>query len=161
MRRSKRLEPVLELASEEERKAAQEFAAAETRLVEARKKLAELERYAQEYREALKARTASGIDAVQLRTFHGFIARLGEATAQQSLVIQRANEERDARRERWLEKSRRMQVITKAIEQAAAQERHAIERREQSDSDERAQRAFIAANRARHEDAARNDSEES
>lgn len=162
MRRSQRLEPVLDIATEAERKAASALAAAETRVVEAEQKLAELERYAQEYRVALKDRTATGIDVVQLRAFHGFIGRLGEATAQQALVIQRAREERDATRERWLETSRRARVVAKAVEQAATQERKVHERREQSDSDERAQRSYIAADRARRDAVAtvRSDSEE-
>ena len=162
MRRSQRLEPVLDIASETERKAATALAAAETRVVEAEKKLAELERYAQEYRATLQQRTTSGIGVAQLRAFHGFIGRLGEATAQQGVVIQRAREERDAARERWLEASRRARTVAKAVEQAATQERQLRERREQSDSDERAQRSFIAADRARRDAAAavRPDSEE-
>jgi flagellar FliJ protein len=163
MRRSQRLEPVLDIATEAERKAATALATAETRVVEAEKKLAELERYAQEYRATLQQRTAGGIDVAQLRAFHGFIGRLGEATTQQGLVIQRAREERDAARERWFEASRRTRTVAKAVEQAATQERQVLERREQSDSDERAQRSFIAADRARRDAAAavRPDIEES
>lgn len=161
MRRSQRLEPVLDISNEAERKAATALAAAETRVVEAEKKLVELERYAQEYRATLQQRTTSGIDVAQLRAFHGFIGRLGEATTQQGLVIQRAREERDAARERWLETSRRARTVAKAVEQAVTQERQVRERREQSDSDERAQRSFIAADRARRDAVAvRPDSEE-
>jgi flagellar FliJ protein len=162
MRRSARLEPVLDIATDAERKAAGELGAAETRVAEAEKKLAELERYELEYRATLKQRTATGIDVSQLRAFHGFIGRLGDAMAQQRVAIQRAREERDATRERWLETSRRARAVGKAVEQAATHERQVRERREQHDSDERAQRAFIAASRARHDTATvRSESEDS
>lgn len=161
MLRSERLEPVLGVANDAERKAAQALAAAEARVTEAEKKLAELERYEQEYRLALKRKTATGIDVVQLRAFHGFIGRLGDAIFQQGVAVKRAHEEREMFRARWMDASRRARAVGKAVEHASLEERHAQERREQHDYDERAQRAFIAADRARREDAMRRpDSEE-
>ena len=151
MLRSERLEPVLDIATSHERRAAQGFGAAAERLQEAEKKLAELERYAVEYRTALRARTVGGIDATQLRAFHGFIAKLGEAISQQRSAVGRARDECALLRERWLEASRRTRAVGKVIEHAGTEERRAFERREQHDNDERAQRAFAAAAKAQRE----------
>jgi flagellar protein FliJ len=162
MHRSERLNPVLELASDAERKAAGALAIAEGRVVEAERKHAELERYALEYRAALKRKTATGIDAVQLRAFHGFIGRLGDAIFQQGAAVKRAHEERDMYRLRWMDANRRARAVGKAIEVANTQERHVQNRREQGEYDERAQRAFITTDRAgRDAEARRSSSEES
>lgn len=151
MLRSERLEPVLDIAANNERQAALAFAAAGERVQEAEKKLADLERYAVEYRAALQARTTKGIDATQLRAFHGFIARLGDAIGQQGALVERARDEHALLRERWLEASRRTQAVGKVIEHATTEERRVFERREQHDNDERAQRAFAAAALAQRE----------
>ena len=143
--RSRRLEPVVEVTADVERRAARAFGEAETRVAAAEQKLAELERYAQDYRGALRERTATGIDAPQLQAFHGFIGRLGEAVAQQALAVRRACEERDLARERWLEASRRARAVGKVAETAAHAERREQDRRDQHDFDERAQRAYLAA----------------
>jgi flagellar FliJ protein len=161
MLRSTRLEPVLDVAANTEKIAAVAFAAAEARVLEAEKKLVELERYEQEYRAALHARTTTGIDASQLRTFHGFISRLGDAIAQQGVALGRARDERDVLRQRWLEASRRAQAVGKVIEHASNEERRVVERREQHDSDERAQRAHTAAEQVRRETVRTQTSEES
>lgn len=151
MLRSERLEPVFDIAANHERTAAQAFAAAGERLQQAEAKLAELERYAVEYRAALHARTAGGIDATQLRAFHGFIAKLAEAIGQQCALVERARGERAMLRESWLEASRRTQAVGKVIEHATTEERRAVERREQHDNDERAQRAYMTAALAQRE----------
>ena len=151
MLRSERLEPVFDIATNHERCAAQAFGAAAARLQEAEKKLAELERYAVEYRAALHARTTGGIDVTQLRAFHGFIAKLGDAVSQQGAIVDRAREDCALLRQRWLDASRRTQAVGKVIEHASTEERRVVERREQNDSDERAQRAFTAAAMAQRE----------
>lgn len=145
MLRSARLEPVLDIAHGKERSAIEALAAGEGRVHNAESKLVELERYAQEYRAALDARTRTGIDVPQLRAFHAFISRLGDAVAQQGAAVIRARDERDALRQCWLDASRRTQSVGKVIEHATNEERRTSERREQYDSDERAQRAFAAA----------------
>ncbi len=101
MLRSRRLEPVREVASHAEEQAAQALGAGETRLTQARARLGELQRYEREYRVALQERTAAGIGIGELRAFQTFIAKLGEAVAQQALLVGRASDERDALRERW------------------------------------------------------------
>jgi flagellar protein FliJ len=145
MVRSARLEPVRDVAVDAERRAAEAFAAAEARLRELEAKLAELGRYEQEYRELLRTRSEAGIDAMQLRSFHAFIARLGDAIGQQRTLVEGAGAERELARTRWLEATRRARAVGKVIEHASAAEQRVRDRHEQADLDERAQRASVAA----------------
>jgi len=149
MVRSARLEPVHGVAVDAERRAAEALAAAEARLRELEAKAAELGRYEQEYRVLLRTRSAAGIDAMQLRSFHAFIARLGDAIGQQRALVESAGEERDRARARWLEATQRARAVGKVIEHATAAEQRVRDRREQTDLDERAQRASVAATAAR------------
>ena len=142
--RSARLEPVHDVAVDAERRAGEALAAAEARIRELEAKLAELGRYEQEYRLLLRTRSAAGIDAMQLRSFHAFIARLGDAIGQQRALVDGAGDERDRARARWLEATRRARAVGKVIEHASAAEQRARDRREQTDLDERAQRATAA-----------------
>ena len=147
MLRSERLGTVLAVAEDAERKATAALATAAARVEEAERKLAELERYAREYRDSLRHRTAAGIHAAQLRAFHAFIARLADAVAQQAVIVERVREERDSLEVRRQEAGRRAKSVGKAVEQASGDERRAEARRDQRESDERAQRASSAAAR--------------
>jgi flagellar FliJ protein len=133
--------PVRDAAAEAERQAALGLAEGQARLADAERRLGELQRYQHEYRLSLQQRTSHGIDATQLRAFHGFLARLDEALAQQELLVTRAREEAEALRVRWIDATRRVRVVGKVIERARSDERDAEERREQADLDERALRA--------------------
>jgi flagellar FliJ protein len=142
MTRGKRLEPVHDLAVEAERGAARRLADAEREVAESQERLAQLEHYEREYRASLQQRVVDGIGAGGLRDYQAFLARLGEAVAQQRSVLARAVDGRDAAREQWLASSTRRRAVGKVIEQAAAADRRASERREQRDLDEHALRAF-------------------
>lgn len=155
MTRLSRLDPVLEVAERAERRAGENLARAEEKLRQLGLKLEELERYEREYREALRQRAAAGIGAAGLRDYHLFLARLGDAVAQQGILLERARAERDAERERWQAAAQRVRVVGVVIERAGAEVRREHERREQAESDERAQRAFMARAAARSAAAAR------
>ena len=117
MTRGKRLEPVHDLALETERVAARRLAEAEREASESQQRLAQLEHYEREYRTGLQQRVADGIGAAGLRDYQAFLARLGEAVAQQRTVVARAEGERDAAREQWLASTTRRRAVGKVIEQ--------------------------------------------
>jgi flagellar FliJ protein len=142
MTRGKRLEPVHELAVGAERGAARRLADDERGVAESQERLAQLEHYEREYRASLQQRVADGIGAAGLRDYQAFLARLGEAVAQQRAALARAVDGRDAAREQWRASSTRRRAVGKVIEQAAAADRRDSDRREQRDLDEHALRAF-------------------
>ena len=140
MTRAKRLQPVQHLADDKERRLAQSLAICERRVSEAEAKCGELERYRKEYERLFTERAGFGIGVTDLRDYQAFLARLSEAIRQQRQIVQRAVVERDLERTRWQEAAVRAKAIDHVIGRWQSEERRTLERREQRESDERAQR---------------------
>ncbi len=140
MTRSKRLEPVHRLADDEERRLARSLATFDRRVAEAEAKLAELQQYRQEYERQFSARVEGGMGATALRDYQAFLARLSDAIRQQGALLERARAERELERTKWQEAATRAKAVDHVMERWRMEERQALERREQRESDERAQR---------------------
>jgi flagellar protein FliJ len=138
--RAQRLRPVQNLVDETERRLAQNLAAFERRVAEGEAKLQDLERYLSEYEQQFSERAAQGIGATGLRDYQAFLAKLAEAIRQQRAVVQRARDERDTERRRWQDAAKRAKALDHVVGQWHAEEQRALDRREQRESDERAQR---------------------
>ncbi len=139
--RSKRLEPVHAVVEDNERKIARKFAQAERRCQEAQTKLADLQRYHGEYANGFQQRAQNGIGAAGLRDYQVFLAKLTEAIKQQAAVVQRAEAEREQVRQEWFNAMQRTKAIAHVMEKWLAEERRALDRRDQIETDERAQRS--------------------
>jgi flagellar protein FliJ len=140
MTRAKRLEPVQHIVDEAQKRLAMSLAAFEKRLLDGEKKLEELVRYKAEYEQGFQQRAAGGIGVMEMRDYQVFLARLAEAIKQQQALVIRARAEADAERLKWLEALKRSKALGHVVERWQAEERHVHERREQRESDERAQR---------------------
>jgi flagellar FliJ protein len=100
----------------------------------------ELKHYREEYERQFAARAGLGMGATALRDYQVFLARLSEAIRQQTDLAARARTERDAERARWQEAAVRAKAVDHVIERWRLEERRVLERKEQRESDERAQR---------------------
>ena len=140
MKRAKRLEPVQHIVDEAQKRLAMSVATYEKRVLEGEAKLGELERYKAEYEQGFQQRAAGGIGVTELRDYQAFLARLAEAIKQQQALVNRARAEHEAERVKWQEALKRSKALGHVVERWQAEERHVIERREQRESDERAQR---------------------
>jgi len=140
MKRAKRLEPVQHIVDEAQKRLAMSVATYEKRVLEGEAKLGELERYKAEYEQGFQQRAAGGIGVTELRDYQAFLARLAEAIKQQQALVNRARAEHDAERLKWQDALKRSKALGHVVERWQAEERHVIERREQRESDERAQR---------------------
>ena len=87
MKRSDRLDVVQQATARTERERAERVGAAERHLVEMQQKLTALEKYRSEYEAGFAARAGAGVDVVGMRDFQTFLARLGEALAQQRELV--------------------------------------------------------------------------
>lgn len=125
-----------------EKRQARALGAAERRVVDAEAKLQELSRYRAEYEQQFTARAGNGIGVAELRDYQAFLARLADAIRQQHSVVQRARSDRDAERMRWQDAARRTKAIDHVAAQWHAEEQRAADRRDQNETDERAQRAL-------------------
>jgi flagellar FliJ protein len=140
MTRSQRLAPVQDVVENAERRLAQSLAVFERKVSEAEAKLQELTRYRGEYEQQFTQRVASGMGVTELRDYQAFLARLTEAMRQQQSVVLRARADRDAERLRWQDAAKRAKALDHVVTQWQNDERRTAERREQRDTDERAQR---------------------
>jgi flagellar FliJ protein len=136
--RSQRIGRVREGLERGERDSAARALAAEQRVVEARQRLQELQRYRAEYRASLDGRTAAGIGTVALRDFQAFLGRLDEAIRQQAQIVGRAETERDFERSRWLDAAKQVKAVATVAERWQLEERRETQRHEQREIDERA-----------------------
>ena len=140
MTRAKRLEPVQDIVGDAERRLAQSLAAHERRVAEGEVKLQDLQRYKSEYERQFTQRAGTGMGVTDLRDYQAFLARLTEAIRQQHGVVQRLRVERDTERSRWQEAAKRAKALDHVVERWQLEERKALDRREQRETDERAQR---------------------
>lgn len=140
MSRAQRLQPVQRVVDEKERKFAEDLAAAERNLAAAQHKLEELESYRMDYARGFSQRAGAGMGARDLHDYQAFMMRLQQAIEQQSENVQRAERERDAQLKRWQEAARHCKAVSHVIEHWQDEERRHKDRREQHESDERAQR---------------------
>lgn len=139
-KRAKRLEPVKKMMSDAERECVQLLAALQARLLEAEHRCQELKRYLSEYHSSFSQRAKSGIGINGVRDYQLFIARLGEAVQQQDGVVEQLRGDCERARVRWREAAAKKSAIGKVIERANAEASQLDARRQQHESDERAQR---------------------
>jgi flagellar protein FliJ len=144
MTRTKRIAPVQTLFDDNERRLAQSLASYERRVRDSETKLSELERYRGEYEKQFTQSAGRGMSVTDLRDYQAFLARLNEAIRQQRTLTQRAQIERDAERERWQEAARRAKALGYVVESWKAEERRALDQRDQRETDERAQRIKVS-----------------
>ena len=93
MSRAKRMHVVQKVTDERESRQAAQLGASQRQVLEAERKLLELERYQSDYQREFRTRAQSGGSSLGLRDFHAFLARLNEAVIQQKLILQRARQE--------------------------------------------------------------------
>jgi flagellar protein FliJ len=141
MTRSERMAPVQQVLEGTEQSRARELADGQQRLVEAEAKLEELRTYAGEYQRAYRQRAESGTGITKLRDFQAFLARLEQATSQQEKMVALAREQVATQRRNWQGAARQVKAVETVVDQWRSVEAKAGERRDQKESDERAQQS--------------------
>jgi flagellar FliJ protein len=144
MMKSKRFEPIREIAST----SADDLSRA---MGEAARKVAELERQFQQlqsYRDEYVRKSGNGtaaVDAVKLQNYRTFLDRLGDALRQQSTSLDLARAEYEKRRLAWSAKRIEAESLGRAVERFRKEEQHAADRREQREVDDAAMRVSFTA----------------
>ena len=142
MKRSERLEIVKKVVDDFERRKAEALAACERRVTESEKKLSDLEAYRDGYVRDFQLRAKAGINAAAARDYQVFLSRLDEALRQQTQAVIGTRAQRDAELQNWQDAAQRAEAIGQTVKRWQGEERHALERREQIESDERSQRIW-------------------
>ena len=139
MKRSGRLDVVQQAAARTERERAERVGAAERHLQEMQGKLAALEKYRGEYEAGFASRAGAGADVIGMRDYQTFLAKLGEALAQQRELVVLAERALENVRSQWREAAQRAHVVDTLQERWQHEESRAATRRDQQESDELSQ----------------------
>ena len=142
MKRSQRLEMVKKVVDDFERRKAQALAACERRVNESERKLSELEAYRASYVRDFVVRAQAGIAAAAARDYQVFLSRLDEALHQQAQSVIGIRALRDSELQNWQDAAQRAEAIGTTVQRWQSEERYALERREQNESDERSQQVW-------------------
>lgn len=139
MKKSQRLDPVITVAKNRERKAAQ--AAGESRRILDRNeaKLAELLAYRQEYAKRYEDFGRDGMEINRLNEFRQFLSRLNGAIASQRELIKIKQSELEKKNSTWNQTRVKHKSIDKIATRHRADELRDEDCRQQDDSDDRSQ----------------------
>jgi flagellar export protein FliJ len=144
MMKSKRFEPIREIASTSAKDLSRAMAEAGRKVTDLERQLQQLQTYRDEY---VRNSTQSGgaIDAVKLQNYRSFLERLGEAMRQHEKSLAAARAEFEKRRIIWSEKRIEAESLGRAVDRFKKEEQRAADAREQRDGDEAAMRVALTA----------------
>ncbi|SDH40049.1 flagellar export protein FliJ [Pseudomonas panipatensis] len=139
-RRAERLAPVVDMALKAEREAARQLGLAQNQLLQAQRKLAELERFRGDYQQQWIERGQQGVSGQWLMNYQRFLSQLEAAVEQQNRSLDWQREVVDKARGAWQEKYARLEGLRKLVERYREEARLLEDKREQKQLDEFAQR---------------------
>jgi len=140
MNKSKRLQPVAEIAQQKADEAASRIAESRQKIKDRKQQLDELVEYREDYTNGLQHKRQAGLNAAQMNDYILFMERLNLAINQQQVSLDSAYSELSANRRAWQEKQQRARALENVVSRHQLSEQQAQSRREQKESDEHAQR---------------------
>jgi flagellar FliJ protein len=144
MMKSKRFEPIREIASTSAKDLSRIMGEAGRKVTELERQLEQLQAYRDEYvRNSTQANGA--MDAVKLQNYRSFLDRLGEALNQHHKSLDNARKDFEKRRTQWSEKRIEAESLNRVVDRFRKEEQHAADRREQREGDDAAMRLMLAA----------------
>jgi flagellar protein FliJ len=144
MMKSKRFEPIQEIASTSAKDLSRAMGEAGRKVADLERQLEQLQSYRDEYVRNSTQR-AGAIDAVKLQNYRMFLDRLGEALRQHMKNLDNARAEYERRRMLWSEKRIEAESLGRAVDRFRQEEQRAADRREQREGDDAAARLSLAA----------------
>jgi flagellar FliJ protein len=143
MMRSKRFQPIQEIASTAATDLSRAMSEAGRRVADLEGQLEQLKTYREEY-----VRNSSGthgaMNAVKLQNYRSFLDRLGEVLRQHLAQLDNARVEYERRRLQWSAKRIEAESLGRVIERFRKEEQHAADQREQREGDDAAMRISLA-----------------
>ena len=135
MNKASRLEPLADYAASRETEAARRLAVTGRELKAKEAELEQLRSYLAEYRQRAELDTT---DSTRWQNARAFLARLSDAVAFHEAEVAKAVERYRFEADRWRDSHQRSQTLDKVVERSQREERHASEKRDQAELDERA-----------------------
>ena len=146
MMKSKRFEPIQEIASTEAVDLSRAMGEAGRKVADIESQLEQLKSYRDEYVRN-STQSAAAMDAVKLQNYRSFLDRLGEALRQHMKSLETARAEYERRRALWSEKRVEAESLSRVVDRFRKEEQHVADRREQREGDDAALRALLATPR--------------
>jgi flagellar FliJ protein len=140
MTRSERMVPVQKVLGSTERDRARDVGAAQQALSAAETKLRDLQQYYEDYQKGFQDSARAGQNALRLRDFQLFLARLETAVNQQQQVVAQARAGVAGSTQRWQSAAQRVKAVDSVVDKWQQDEQRHMDRLEQKDTDERASR---------------------
>lgn len=140
--RIRRLTPVLDMALDEERKAAGMLGDCQRQLDDAQARLRDLESYGAEYQAGWTQRGQQGVGRDWLLNYQRFLAQMQTAIEQQQQTLIWHQRSLEKAREVWRQRYQRLEAMRKLIERYQQEARVRADKQEQKLLDELSQRAF-------------------
>lgn len=144
MMKSKRFEPIHEIASTSAKDLSRAMGDAGRKVADLERQLEQLQSYRDEYVRN-STQSAGATDAVKLQNYRSFLDRLGEALRQHLKNLDGARAEYEKRRALWSEKRIEAESLSRVVDRFRKEEQHAADRREQREGDDAAMRISLAA----------------
>jgi flagellar FliJ protein len=144
MMKSKRFEPIQEIASTSANDLSRAMGEAGRKVADLERQLEQLQSYRDEYLRN-SSQSAAATDAVKLQNYRSFLDRLGEALRQQLTALEIARAEYERKRILWSEKRIEAESLGRAVDRFRKEEQHVADRREQREGDDAALRVSLAA----------------
>ncbi|MBF8745400.1 flagellar export protein FliJ [Pseudomonas putida] len=138
--RAARLVPVVNMAEETERKAAQRLGHFQQLVVQSQAKLAELETFREGYQAQWITRGGQGVDGSWLLNYQRFLGQLETAMTQQRQSLQWHQNNLNNARGTWQKAHARVEGLRKLVQRYLDEARRAEDKREQRLLDELSQR---------------------
>jgi flagellar export protein FliJ len=143
MLRSKRFQPIEEIASNAANDLSRAMGDAARRVADLERQHEQLKTYRAEYVRSTTQRSGA-MDAVKLQNYRAFLDRLSEALRQHVVKLDAARLDYEKRRTAWSAKRVEAQSLNRVIARFRKEEVHEVERREQREGDDAAMRISLA-----------------
>lgn len=144
--RIRRMAPVLDMALDEERKAARMLGESQRQMEEASARLKDLEHYAGEYEQGWVQRGSQGVGRDWLLNYQRFMSQMQAAIEQQKQTLDWHQQSQERARENWRQRYQRVEALRKLIERYQDEARARADKQEQKLLDELTQRLFTHRN---------------
>jgi len=143
MIKSKRFEPIHEIASTSAKDLSRVMGDAGRKVAELERQFEQLQAYRDEYVRN-STQSSGAMDAVKLQNYRSFLDRLGEALNQQQKSLDGARQEFEKRRVLWSAKRIEAESLNRVVDRFRKEEQNAADRREQREGDDAAMRLMLA-----------------
>ena len=137
LKKSKRFEPVKQIAENNETAAAVTMNQSFQKQQESLEQLEKLKGYRDDYVAQFKVKGQGGMSASRLREYQEFVQKLDHAIDEQIKAVQKMQVKVDENQQKFKKTNSRKKVVEKLIEKSKQQELTELGRQEQNEADDR------------------------